>query len=91
MPTFREQGFDVVFGSWRAIAGPVGIPADRLKILESKFIEAMSDPEFKERAKKAGFIVDPKGSAETMARIKEDDAQLYPVLLDAGLVKFRRK
>ncbi len=91
VPTFREQGFDIVFGSWRAIAGPVGIPADRLRILESKFVEALSEPEFKERAKKAGFIVDPKGSAETTARIKADDEQLYPILLDAGLVKFRQK
>jgi tripartite-type tricarboxylate transporter receptor subunit TctC len=91
VPTFREQGFDVVVGSWRAIAGPAGIPADRLRILESKFVEAMNEPEFKERAKNAGFIVTPKGSAETLARWKADDEEFYPILLEAGLVKFRQK
>jgi len=91
VPTFREQGFDIVVGSWRSIAGPVGIPEDRLRLLESKFVEAMNEPEFKERAKNAGFLVTPKGSAETLARWKADDEMLYPILLEAGLVKFRQK
>ena len=32
IPTFREQGFEVVVGSWRCIVGPKGIPADRLAL-----------------------------------------------------------
>jgi hypothetical protein len=62
-----------------------------LKILESKLLETLRDKAFKTRANKAGFIVDPMGVKETEARWKQDDETLYPILLEAGLVKTRKK
>ncbi len=91
VPTFREQGFDVVVGSWRCVIGPKGIPEDRLRILETALIAAMKDPEFLDKAKKAGFIVQPGDRKVTLDRWKADDAALYPILLEAGLVKARQK
>jgi tripartite-type tricarboxylate transporter receptor subunit TctC/alkanesulfonate monooxygenase SsuD/methylene tetrahydromethanopterin reductase-like flavin-dependent oxidoreductase (luciferase family) len=91
VPTFREQGFDVIVGSWRCVCGPKGIPADRLKYLETKIFESLNDPEFQARAKKAGFIVAPGDAKATWNRWKSDDEMLYPILLDAGLVKVRKK
>jgi tripartite-type tricarboxylate transporter receptor subunit TctC len=91
VPTFKEQGFDVVFGSWRTIFGPKGIPADRLKVLEAKLLEAMKDKAFQDRARNAGFSVGPMGAEETMARWRKDDALIYPILDDAGLVKFNKR
>jgi tripartite-type tricarboxylate transporter receptor subunit TctC len=91
VPTFREQGFDVVVGSWRSIAGPKGIPEERLRVLETALIAAMKDPDFQARAKKAGFIVQPGDRKVTLDRWKADDAALYPILLEAGLVKTRQK
>ena len=91
VPTFKEQGFDVAVGSWRTIAGPKGIPPERLKILEKGFRDAMSDPEFIERAKARGFIVTPGGIAESQALWNGHDKALYPIMLEAGLVKTRKK
>ena len=91
IPTFREQGFDVIVGSWRCIIGPKGIPEDRLRFLERNVIAALEDPEFQARAKQAGFVVGPGGAKATYQRWKDDDVQLYPILLDAGLVKARQK
>jgi tripartite-type tricarboxylate transporter receptor subunit TctC len=91
IPTFKELGFDVVVGSWRSVIGPKGIPEDRLRVLESKFIEAMKDPEFLAKAKAAGFIVQPSDGKATWARWTSDDTTLYPILLEAGLVKARQK
>ncbi|MCC6777104.1 MAG: tripartite tricarboxylate transporter substrate binding protein [Hyphomicrobiales bacterium] len=91
IPTFREQGFDVVVGSWRCVIGPKGIPADRLQLLESNIIAALKDPEFQAKAKQAGFVVQPGDAKSTLQRWKNDDTQLYPVLLEAGLVKARQK
>jgi len=46
VPTFREQGFDVVIETWRGLALPRGVdPAIRATI-ESAFTAAMSDPAF---------------------------------------------
>jgi len=91
VPTFAEQGFPLISGLWRVIAAPKGIPADRLKILEAKFIETLSDKEFQEKARAAGFLVTPGGNEMTRKRWAEDDAAMYPVFLEAGLVKTRQK
>ena len=91
IPTFREQGFDVVVGAWRCLAGPKGIPADRKAFLERSIIAALKDPEFQAKARQAGFVVQPGDAKATYQRWKDDDAELYPILLDAGLVKARQK
>jgi tripartite-type tricarboxylate transporter receptor subunit TctC len=91
IPTFREQGFDVVVGAWRCIVGPKGIPGDRLHALETSVMAALKDPEFQAKAKQAGFVVEPKDAKATYQRWKDDDAELYPILLDAGLVKARQR
>jgi tripartite-type tricarboxylate transporter receptor subunit TctC len=91
VPTFKELGFDVVVGSWRSMVGPKGIPADRLRFLETKLIETMKDPEFLASAKARGFIVQPADGKATWDRWKSDDTALYPILMEAGLVKARQK
>jgi tripartite-type tricarboxylate transporter receptor subunit TctC len=91
VPTFREQGFDVVVGSWRCLVGPKGIPEDRLHFLETSIMAALKDTEFQDRARQAGFVVNAQDAKATYQRWKDDDAELYPILLDAGLVKARLK
>src|SRR5713226_3168012 len=91
IPTFKEQGFDVVIGAWRCLVGPKGIPADRLRFLETNIMAALKDPEFQAKAKQAGFVVEPGDAKATYQRWKDDDVELYPILLDAGLVKARLK
>jgi len=87
----RPQGFDVIVGAWRCFAGPKGMPADRLAFLETNLLAVLKDPEFQAKAKQAGFIVNPGDAKMTGERWKSDDTDLYPILLDAGLVKARRK
>jgi tripartite-type tricarboxylate transporter receptor subunit TctC len=91
VPTFKEQGYDVVVGAWRCLAGPKGMPADRIAFLESNLLAVLKDPEFVAKAKQAGFIIAPGDAKATAARWKSDDAALYPILLETDLVKARRK
>jgi tripartite-type tricarboxylate transporter receptor subunit TctC len=91
IPTFREQGHDVVVGAWRCIVAPKGVPEDRLRFLETTILAALKDPEFQDKARQAGFVVAPGDAKATHQRWKDDDVQLYPILLDAGLVKARQK
>jgi tripartite-type tricarboxylate transporter receptor subunit TctC len=89
--TFKEQGFDVIAGSWRTIVAPAGIPADRLAVLEDGLLKTLKDPAMVKRANNAGFFVTPMGSQETAAYWKSYDMAVYPVLESAGLVKVRKK
>ncbi|WP_207792010.1 tripartite tricarboxylate transporter substrate binding protein [Siccirubricoccus phaeus] len=46
VPTFREQGFDVVEGSMRGLAAPAGLPRPVLEKLVSAARQAAEDPEW---------------------------------------------
>ena len=91
VPTFKEQGFPVISGLWRVIAAPKGVPADRLKVLETKLLETLSDREFQDKARAVGFLVTPMGAEGARRRWDEDDRAMYPVFVEAGLVKTRQK
>ena len=86
IPTFAEQGYDVVAGDFRAIVGPAGIPEDRAAILSEALVAVLASPEFVERANAAGYMIEPLGADDAMARIMQFDGQVYPVLEEAGLV-----
>jgi len=86
IPTFAEQGYDVMAGDFRAIVGPAGIAEDRLEILSNALVAVLSQPEFVTKANAAGYMIEPLGSEEAQARISEFDTQVYPILEAAGLV-----
>ncbi|WP_043540288.1 tripartite tricarboxylate transporter substrate binding protein [Salinarimonas rosea] len=50
VPTFEEQGYDIVMGSNRGMAAPAGVPADVLETLQAAIEAAVNDPEFREAA-----------------------------------------
>lgn len=55
LPTFREQGIDVVAGSSRGIVGPRGIPAPILTRLREAVRASMHDPEYVQAAERASI------------------------------------
>ena len=55
VPTMSELGHDVAFYAMRAIAGPAGIPMDRVRILHDAFYELYQDPAFQQRMTDAGI------------------------------------
>ena len=91
VPTFREQGIDLVTGDWRAMYIPNDVPDDRRAFLENLFIETMNDPEFQAAARLQSFFIAPMDAAGTQQFVADFDEALYPVLLDADLVKARQK
>ncbi|MCW5322860.1 tripartite tricarboxylate transporter substrate binding protein [Verminephrobacter aporrectodeae subsp. tuberculatae] len=46
VPVLRELGFDIVANSPYGLAGPRGLPPDRLSVLHDAFKEALSAPRF---------------------------------------------
>lgn len=52
LPTFKEQGHDIIMSSLRGIGAPKGLPADVSKHLVSAVHQAVNDPAFREQAKK---------------------------------------
>lgn len=55
----------------RPLAGPPGIPADRLDALRKALFETMKDPQFMAEATKAGLDIDPVSPDAVMALLKQ--------------------
>jgi len=91
VPTFAEQGFELVAGDWRALFVPKGVPYMRRMVLEDIFLKTMMDPEFMKAAETAGYVVTPMNSVDTLGAINNHDQNVYPILLEAGLVTQRKK
>ncbi len=53
IPTFQEQGVNLVTGSSRGIAGPAGLPKAIVDKLSEAIHKAMDDPEYAAKAKAA--------------------------------------
>lgn len=91
VPTFKELGHNIAAGTMRAMVVSKRTPADRIAVLEKAFMTAMNDTRLRERAVALSFGVAPAGHAEAMKMVSALDAQLYPILLEADMVKFRKK
>jgi tripartite-type tricarboxylate transporter receptor subunit TctC len=50
LPTFKEQGFDIVMASLRGVAAPKGLPPAIREQLVNAVQKAVADPEFQQKA-----------------------------------------
>jgi tripartite-type tricarboxylate transporter receptor subunit TctC len=72
VPTFREQGFDVLGGSARGIAGPPGMPAEMVAQLRDAFRAALADPAMIADAERSGMPLRPLVGDDYRAMMRED-------------------
>jgi len=90
VPTFKELGYEVEWGSFRIIAVPKGVPEEIVEILEKAFEEGFHDERFQEWAEKTGLGATWKNREETkkfMTSMKETAFKLVDELIEAGVLK----
>lgn len=76
VPTFKEQGFDIVMGSDRGVGAPAGIPDEALKKLETAIRKAVEDPDFQAAAAKQALPLAYQDSAAFTAHLQNLDKTL---------------
>ena len=64
VPTFREQGQNLVSGATRGMVAPPGLPAEIAARLEAAFREAMADAGFVAEANRLGLPLAPRIGAD---------------------------
>lgn len=87
VPTFREQGVDVQFYTWRGLAVPKGVPAANKAKLTEAFKKAMDTPAFKELAAKASLNLAYQDSAEFAKFLDQNYKDVEAVMKSIGLAK----
>jgi putative tricarboxylic transport membrane protein len=87
VPTWTEQGVDVVFGAWRAIFAPKGLTAQQAAYWEGALRKATEAPEWKNDLEK-NIWADAFLAGEAFRKnLDQDYAEMRSVLSDLGLAK----
>ncbi len=76
VPTLKEQGVDVVTGTWRGIGAPKDTPDAVIETLGKAFDEAMASAEFKEFMEKGAMTIHNMDAAEFTNFVEQDTKAL---------------
>jgi tripartite-type tricarboxylate transporter receptor subunit TctC len=87
VPTFKEQGYDIVEGAYRGVAAPPGTPDEVVKTLAAAFDKTMRDPEVKKKMDQFGFETLYMGPEESLALVKKKAAEYEAIMKELGRVK----
>lgn len=61
VPTLKEKGYDITYGSYRSLVGPKGMPQEIVDFYNNAFKQTMEDPENVKKSKNAGLTVNYMG------------------------------
>jgi putative tricarboxylic transport membrane protein len=87
VPTWKEQGVDVVFGAWRAVLAPKGLTPQQIAYWEGVLRKATDAAEWKEDLDKNVWSNVFLGSAQFAKELDKDYGEMKSVLVDIGLAK----
>ncbi|HML89788.1 MAG TPA: tripartite tricarboxylate transporter substrate binding protein [Methylomusa anaerophila] len=87
VPTFKEQGLDVVFNLWHGIGAPKMMPKDVQDRLAEGLRNIVNEPEFKENMSKIGLTVKYLGPQECSERWMADNARLTKFVKESGIAE----
>jgi tripartite-type tricarboxylate transporter receptor subunit TctC len=87
VPTFKEQGYDVVEGAYRGVAAPPGTPDDVVKILADAFEKVHKDPEVKKKMDQNGFKTESMGPEASLALVKKKMVEYEVIMKELGRIK----
>ena len=87
IPTWKEQGVDLVFGGWRGILAPKGLTPQQSAYWEAVLRKATEAPEWKADIEKNFWADDFVAGERFRKDLDHDYAAMKAVLLDLGLAR----
>jgi len=87
IPTLKEQGINVVFGSWRGMVGPRGLGAAQVAYWEQTFSKVSQSSEWARDLEANYWVNTYRNSRATKDYWDEQSKELETVLMGIGLAK----
>ncbi|MEP9352660.1 tripartite tricarboxylate transporter substrate binding protein [Xanthobacter sp. KR7-65] len=84
VPTFREQGIDIVLENWLGVSGPAGMAPDLTKKIQDAVADALALPAVKEKLFAWGVETRPMTTAEYGAFVADQIEVWRPLIIEAG-------
>ncbi len=87
VPTFREQGYNVVIDGWYVFVGPRHMTPAQVAYWDEIFAKTVRTEEWKKFTDSAGWELGYKNSQETTAYLRKEYAEARGILTELGLAK----
>ena len=87
VPTWREQGIDSAFSSFRVIVGPKGLDAGHVGYWERVFQRLAGMSAWLEEIERNNWQIAAQGARECENFLRQEYARLRAVMTDLGLAK----
>ncbi|HEY4298878.1 MAG TPA: tripartite tricarboxylate transporter substrate binding protein [Paraburkholderia sp.] len=87
VPTWKEQGLDVDFTTWRVLVGPKGMPANEIAWWDNVLQKATSSPEWAEAVKRNEWLAAYRNSAQTKQFLDDESQRLGSLMSELGLAR----
>lgn len=84
VPTFKESGYDIEGSAWFALFAPAGTPQPIVDRLSAAAVEAVRQPDVRQKLEPLGLHVTGTGSAEMAAILRTDYDTWGPVIRASG-------
>ena len=87
VPTFKEEGLDVIEGAWRGVAVPPDTPDEIVSRLADAFEQVNQDPQVREKMTNLGFHIEDMGPQEAADFISTRQEEARQLLQTFGLIQ----
>lgn len=87
VPTFKEEGLDVIEGAWRGVAVPPDTPDEIVNRLADAFEQVNQDPQVREKMTNLGFHIEDMGPQEAADFISTRQEEARQLLQTFGLIQ----
>lgn len=84
VPTFKESGYDIEGSAWYALFAPAGTPKEIVDKLAKAAIEAVRQPDVKQKLEPLGLETTGLGPGELATILKADDQKWGPIIKASG-------
>ena len=85
VPTFREQGYDVVIDGWYVFVGPKNMPAGQVAYWDGVFAKTVQTAEWKKFVDTTGWEPGYKNSRDAAAFLKSEYETARSLLAELGM------
>jgi len=85
VPTFKEQGIDVLYHNWHAIGSPKGISPEVKTQLTENLAKIIMDPDFQKNMESLGMSVEYLSSQEFSEKWVTQNSYLTKVVKETGI------
>jgi putative tricarboxylic transport membrane protein len=87
VPTFREQGYDVVMEGWSIMMGPKGLTPAQIVYWEGVLAKTVQHPDWKNYVEFNSWEWGYKNSRDSLEYLKQDNEQSRALLTELGMAK----